>query len=562
MAAFFREVRGKVCFAYVKKNKAGFIIKVLFSFCFAAMMVLSGLIEYNGEIYSKPEDFRIGSLSAGSAAVFAAAFIISFFALCVFEVLSEHAEKAVIKKNPSGKVKTRKVFFIAAAVMLVCWLPYYLSYFPGGVYSDTFLSIGQAVGDVPWSNHHPLLYTLLIKAAIDISALFGQGMQFAMALFTAAQFVVMAGTLSYFIYWLYRKNVSRIYTVPVYLFFCFFPLVPYYAVSVWKDTPFSLAIFLYTLYLIDIVLSRGEVLFCAKGVIKYCVLGALTAFLRNNGIYIVVIATAFLLIVYRKKILKQLRRFVMAAAAVIAGTMIVQGPVYGYFELNNNQAMESYGCLMQHIAFVLSAGGDISGPELETINKVLPVEKIKENYCPFIVDTIKGDESFSIAFLKNNSGEFLKTWMSVALKNPKAVLTAHLLETLGFWDINKASPVAYVQTEIWYDRYGLHTVDYFEQATGISLDDITGVNHPISAALFVWIALASAAVTAGRKKYRLLLAYLPALILWGTIMVATPVAFSLRYVYILVLMLPLDVLLPLLPYGKADGPADLKKPKS
>ena len=58
--------------------------------------------------------------------------------------------------------------------------------------------------------------------------------------------------------------------------------------------------------------------------------------------------------------------------------------------------------------------------------------------------------------------------------------------------------------------------------------------------------LASMIFTVYKKNYKNLLMYLPALFTWGTIMLATPIAFSLRYVYILVLMIPLDFIIPFL----------------
>ena len=48
------------------------------------------------------------------------------------------------------------------------------------------------------------------------------------------------------------------------------------------------------------------------------------------------------------------------------------------------------------------------------------------------------------------------------------------------------------------------------------------------------------------KRYKNLLIYLPALFTWGTIMLATPIAFSMRYVYILVLIVPMDFVIPFL----------------
>lgn len=61
-------------------------------------------------------------------------------------------------KEASFRVTVRMALLFAV-VMLVCWLPYMLTWFPGGVYSDTLNVIDQAYGVVPLSNQHTLLYT-------------------------------------------------------------------------------------------------------------------------------------------------------------------------------------------------------------------------------------------------------------------------------------------------------------------------------------------------------------------------------------------------------------------
>ena len=53
-------------------------------------------------------------------------------------------------------------------------------------------------------------------------------------------------------------------------------------------------------------------------------------------------------------------------------------------------------------------------------------------------------------------------------------------------------------------------------------------------------------MTIYRKKYKNLLIYLPGIFTWLTIMLASPIAFSLRYVYILVMMVPLSIITPFL----------------
>ena len=58
----------------------------------------------------------------------------------------------------------------------------------------------------------------------------------------------------------------------------------------------------------------------------------------------------------------------------------------------------------------------------------------------------------------------------------------------------------------------------------------------------MWLAIGSALLAIFKKKYRYLLLFLPGMLVFATIMIATPVAFSLRYVFVLALSLPVYIL--------------------
>lgn len=68
---------------------------------------------------------------------------------------------------------------------------------------------------------------------------------------------------------------------------------------------------------------------------------------------------------------------------------------------------------------------------------------------------------------------------------------------------------------------------------------------PIGSAVFLLVMFFACALVILRKDYKWLLLFLPAILNWLTVMAATPIATSLRYVYILVLLLPVDVLVVL-----------------
>lgn len=533
-----------------KGNALGVIAKAVFSFLFALTIMLGRLIVFKGifgnvhENYFMPFSFR-------HVVIFSVAFITSYLVVGLIELFVQESEK---KTSIQRKNKKRWIFFAFAAVLIICWLPYYLSYFPGGVYSDTYLSIGQAKGELALSNHHPILYTGLIKLFISIGTLLGRGMQFSIGLFTLAQFTALALTLAYFLYWMYKHKVANVFLILCTAFFSLFPLFPFYAVSVWKDTPFSIALFLYILCILNIVVSDGTWLKSWWGIAKYCVCTMLVAFLRNNGLYIVFAVTVFILFAYWEKVLRALKWFTAFAALTLAGIFIVQGPIYDKLGLNTTKQVESYGCLLQHIAYVASVEGEINEEQIAFLDRIMPMEEMKRAYAPCIVDTIKWSDSFDQDYLNEHKNEFLRVWASIALKNPGSAIKAHLLETLGFWDVTRGTEDAYIQTGLWFGEYdGMHEVDYFAKFFGFSFANLVKPRYYWSAALFIWFALLCMTVAISQKKYRFVLVYLAPLTLWATIMLATPIAFSLRYAYIFVPFMPVAALVPFLPYKPGEN---------
>ena len=61
----------------------------------------------------------------------------------------------------------------------------------------------------------------------------------------------------------------------------------------------------------------------------------------------------------------------------------------------------------------------------------------------------------------------------------------------------------------------------------------------------LWLCLAGCALVCTRRWDGAVM-YLPAMLNWATVMIATPVAYSLRYVYIFAIGLPLFLALPLM----------------
>ena len=62
-----------------------------------------------------------------------------------------------------------------------------------------------------------------------------------------------------------------------------------------------------------------------------------------------------------------------------------------------------------------------------------------------------------------------------------------------------------------------------------------------SSAIFAWFLFAAFTLCLMRKNRKAALVLTPGMILWFTTLIATPIAFSFRYIYPLVLLVPLDL---------------------
>lgn len=520
----------------IKKDKVYFIFKLLFCFIVAISLFLDSLVTYTG-LFENITNNNFSNIKLINIMFFLIVFIITYILITICEKITKKIHlKSIYKKNNNHK---KYIFVVIWIVLLICWLPYLLTFFPGGIYSDTRASIYQALGKVRLHNHHPILYAFLWSIFLGIGNLFG-GIQAGINLFSIFQVLCMSLVLAYSIYWLYKKNIKTLYIVLITAFFGLYKLIPLYAVSLWKDIPFCLVMLLYSIFIAEIIYEKGKKLENRKYIVKYIILSTLVAFFRNNGIYIVLITTILLVVVYRKKI----KKFAIFTIIQIIICIIIQGPIYNKLNLTT-EFVENLGIPLQQICYVVAEDGNMTEEQKEFINSLCPMQTIKEKYTPCIVDKIKWDSEFNGQFLEENKIKFFEIWLKLFIQNPDSYIKAYLLNTLGYWDINKSDNPAYTSENMWpgvEEKFDITQTDYIKIIFGESIKENLKAKTTISAAVLVVIAVFGMLMCIYNKKYENLLVYVPEIICWATLMVATPIAFSLRYIYIFVLMIPMNII--------------------
>lgn len=546
------ERRKDLC-AVLNRNKW---LLLAFDLLFSAVFALGRRINFKNGVRGMPEGNYFYDVDGGFFVDFFVCFLVFGVLLAVGLCLNRlvaggsHRERAEEPRMGRG---AWKLFFLAWGVLVVCWLPYLLSCMPGGIYSDTFTALNMVdhmdqVGYHALTNHHPILYTLILRLFVLAGRWLGKGLFFSMGMFTVCQYTLMAAILSYLLVWMYRRRAPRWLLAGLLVVLALFPLFPLYAISVWKDTPFSLVTLLFILCLGELAYDRSMERLKQPGyLIRLGVLALLVAFTRNNGKYIVAFAFVILVLIKVRHLWAN-RRMLAMVVGVLASIQIIQGPVYDRLGFNNDTATESLSIPLQQICYVVAKDYDLTEEEQAYISSIAPLDEIRAQYNPFCFDPIKFYiPEFSIQPVEEDLGTFFHIYLGLLARYPMAFVRAYLLETAGFWAVNVTSDEAYAQNYIhsWDNVYGLEKRDFLQEMTGIDFQGLVNRLPRISSAVFFWMMAYAAFFLLINRDWRKLLLLAPGFASWLSIMVATPIACSLRYVYVLVLMVPLDVMLVL-----------------
>ena len=86
-------------------------------------------------------------------------------------------------------------FFLILLLLFACWLPYLLHYSPGFLFTETVISLEEAIGEAPLDNRNPVLFTLFLRLCFLLTG----DLTATCLLFSLTQMLCMAATLSYLI---------------------------------------------------------------------------------------------------------------------------------------------------------------------------------------------------------------------------------------------------------------------------------------------------------------------------------------------------------------------------
>lgn len=467
------------------------------------------------------------------------AILFCLFAI-VFAWLASHQSPVPLAESTAKRTALNFASTTNKKLWLACFLVLFASYFatlllsfPGTFSTDSYASISILQGELPWSNAHPVFYTLLIGPFVALGNAVGN-MTVGLFAFSLVQLTLMAAVCSYACAWLRKMGMPLLTVFAALAFFAFNPVIARYATTMWKDVPFAMTMLLAILQLFEIALTKGAAIQSPRACIKLALLTLLTCLLRNNGIYAMAAGVVVLIAVWRKA-----WKWFMPMVGAIVLAQLISGPFYTSLGIEPSPFRESVGIPIQQISAVVAEGGKMTEEQLEVFSQLVDPEAVAEVYAPYSSNFVKYHESFSDEWLNAHKKEFLQLYFEVGLKNPAIYTRAWIGATQGYWNMETHSwVVSEAGRNLAYEATGLEILNGDSETNYDELRKSSFLSPLFNMGFAAWVMIALCAFRWIKGDRKLITAYIPLIALWGTMLIAAPFYCEFRYQFPIHLLLP------------------------
>ncbi len=462
-------------------------------------------------------------------------------------------EKVDLKETRKSKMKL-KTFCVLVFVMILCWLIYLLSFYPGILTNDSYRVIHNTIYNI-LDDSHCFGYTFFFGIIWNFGMKLFNNMTLATLLYTLCQMVILSLIYNFTISYFYNKGLNKKVCIILWLIFAFNPLHAFYSITIWRDILFSAAFLLLIVSIYEFIYTDFSP--SIKYIILFIISILMILFFRNNGIYVYILLLPLIFFATTKN--KLILRSLYVTILVLY--FVIKGPIYNLCGVEKGRTSEAFSIPLQQISRVIASDEKVDKETLNKLNKYVEVSSIKSLYKPYIADPIKSITNNEK--LAEDKVGFIKIWGEIFLKHPRTYIEAYLSQTSGYWypdsiywGIGKFRESGRFEGEdIHNTSYNISIVDKLLDATN---------SRRIPFIMLIWsvglqflILLFGFVISIYNSGKKHILVYIPSIALWITIMIAAPVFCELRYVYSLFLTAPL--LLAISMYDKNKKVVKVKK---
>lgn len=471
----------------------------------------------------------------------------------IFNFIKEYDFPDFVKKNKLLLLFEKNPFLFSCILLLICYLPYMIAYYPAVINYDAANQIKEVMGihtrymdsvvlineNVFITNFNPVIHTLLLGGLFKLGYNLGS-VNFGLFLYSVFQTALVIMTFSYAIYFMKKQGIKSKYLIISLLIFALVPVFPMYAMTTVKDVIFSCLILLLVIYIYKFIIN--DVL--KKDYFIFFVIVLFMMLFRNNGLYILLLVFPFMIIVLKDKRKSLVLIFVLSLVSYFGYNRLLN-----YFEIANTSIREALSIPFQQTARLVKYREHIiEENDKKIIDVILDYDTLAERYEPDLSDNVKNK------YNKYATSEDLKryfiVWFKYLLKEPMIYVDATLNNIYGYFYPNTAQWYLYNVYNTKLEEAGF---DYHFNNLNIVRNVFVGFSNAYSRIPFlglivnigfttwIYLFLLFSLIITKNKKY--IFTLLPGFVLLLTC-VAGPANTYFRYILPLTFTLP--ILIPLL----------------
>ena len=486
------------------------------------------------------------------------------FFVCSFwrEKISNHSKIPAYFTAPCSAGKT---FWLSFGVLVLCWFPAWLAYYPAICCYDIPAQMLQVLTG-EYNTHHPLAHTLLLQFFYSVGK--GLGNENAgISLYALTQLLVLAATMSGIIAIMAKWKAKRWQLVGLTFYSALLPVNAYMSISTTKDVLFTVFVMWFFVGIYAYLSSENK--FPVSLRIPYILAVGGVVLFRNNGKYALAATVGVLGVIFLWAFVKKqsLRKWCTLFADTVIGLVLgclLAGALAKSLQAQPGDKREMLSMPIQQLARTMVYHGGVSVmPEddntlepqyKEIINEFFLYEGYK-NYRPEISDPVKKITNTSV--VRYRAGDFAKTYLGLLAKYPGDYVNAALAVNAGWFSLTDESHatinqyefkegLGYIQTnwsrEIERTKLSreskwpwlLEKMENF--ATENAYMKIPVVRFLVAPGIYLWCYLFTAVWLLLHKKFRDLVPFTWVLGYFGTLILGPTV--QMRYLYPLMVTLP------------------------
>lgn len=529
---------------YVKKSGEGQVLTVFQKRWMMAVAILFGAFCIIGKSYEAFDEWTLlfgGPDWMALAVVSLIGYIVLFYpVLCMIAEAVFTALPVQKTKNAlTGQLFEKHPILLPMAVILLGQLPYLIAFYPGIMSCDVDQQVAMILDGYYFSHHHPPFVTYYYGLFCKYGIMMGNG-EAGMFLSVILQSLLAAFAFGFVFYGMKVLKTPYWVRYGALLFFTFLTVWPDFATTMIKDSLYYPPFVIYTVLLVLAVKDPAGFTKKTRNFVGLFFAVLLMVLVRNNGLYSFLLSFPFLLFVLPKK----------GKAAVVAVTAAILLSVSGFGQLWTKLGVRTYDTLtdtysvmyQQTARYSKYHGDEVTEEEYEVLNKIFEYDTWAELYEPELSDPVKarmrreGIYSTMTVF----ADEYFEVWWQQFLKHPATYVQAYLNNCFGYFYPDckeyKEGLGWYIMWQFTFKLEEFHPV--FRESTKAlqefleklpeQIRSLPGIGMLYSCGFYTWVTLALAAMVCMKKRWRVLIAFLPAL---SNILICTasPVNAYVRY---------------------------------